>query len=147
MKERIKLHNLCIDRVVIQSELKYLIGAKIVNLKCQVFGGKTGPFPTVKVFRVVRPVAKVQFQVEPDLEPTRQFGPVANTTGVPVLIIWRRRCLILPSKAGTILSRQMFSTYYPLPINGKILAEPIFYASSIVRKSHFSAPYHNRYII
>jgi len=39
----------------------------MVNLEC-------------RVFRVVRPVATVRFQVEPDPEPTREFGPVANTT-------------------------------------------------------------------
>ena len=65
-------------------------------------------------------------------------------TGVPVLTIWRRLCLILPSKAGTILTQQKFSTYYPLWINSEILTEPIFYVSTIVSKSHFSAPYHNR---
>jgi hypothetical protein len=52
----------------------------MVDLKCRVFGGKTGPFPMVLVFRVVRPVATVQFRVEPYLEPTRQIGPVANTS-------------------------------------------------------------------
>jgi len=51
----------------------------MVNLKCRVFGGKTAPFPTVQVFRVVRPVATVRVRVEQDPEPTRQFGPVANT--------------------------------------------------------------------
>jgi len=33
----------------------------------------------VRVFRVVRPVATVRFRVEPYPEPTREFGPVANT--------------------------------------------------------------------
>jgi hypothetical protein len=51
----------------------------MVDLKCRVLGGKTGPFPMVRVFRVVRPVATVRFQVEPYPEPTRQIGPVANT--------------------------------------------------------------------
>ena len=64
---------------MIRSELKYLIGAKIVNLKCRVFGGKTGPMAMVQVFGVVRPVATVRFRVEPYPEPTREFGPVANT--------------------------------------------------------------------
>jgi len=80
VKEGLTLDNLRTDHVMIRSELKYLIGAKIVDLKCQVFGGKTAPFPTVRVFRVVRPVATVQFQVEPNPEPTREFGPVGNTT-------------------------------------------------------------------
>jgi hypothetical protein len=64
---------------MIRSELKYLIEAKIGNLKCRVFDGKTGPFPMVRVFHEVRPVATVGFRVEPYPEPTREFGPVANT--------------------------------------------------------------------
>jgi hypothetical protein len=35
---------------------------------------------TVRVFGVVRPVATVRFRVEPYPEPTREFGPVANTS-------------------------------------------------------------------
>jgi hypothetical protein len=80
VKERLELHNLRTDHVMIQSELKYLIGAKIVSLKCAVFGGKTGPFPMVRVFPVVGPVAMVRFRVEPYPEPTREIGPVANTS-------------------------------------------------------------------
>jgi len=79
VKKRLKLHNLCTDHVVIRSELKYLIGAKMVNFKCLVFDCKTAPFPTVQVFRVVRPVATVRIWVDPDPDPTRQFGPVART--------------------------------------------------------------------
>jgi len=51
-----------------------------VNLKCLVFGGKTGPFPMVLVFHVVRPGAKVRFRVEPAPELNREFRTVANTT-------------------------------------------------------------------
>jgi len=43
------------------------------------FAGKTVPIPTVRVFRVVKPVATVRVRVEPDPEPTREFGTVANT--------------------------------------------------------------------
>jgi hypothetical protein len=64
----------------IRSELKYLIGATIVGLKCRVFGGKTGPFPKVRVVHVVRPMATVRFWVEPFPEPIREIGPVANTS-------------------------------------------------------------------
>ena len=80
MKERVEMHNLRTDHVMIRSELKYLTGGKVVMLKYQVFGGKTGPFPMGRVFRVVRPVATVRFQVEPEPEPTREFELVANTT-------------------------------------------------------------------
>jgi hypothetical protein len=80
VKEQLKLYNLRTDHVMIPSELKYLIWAKNVNLKYRVFGGKTCPFPMVRVFRVVTPVATVRVRVEPYLEPARQFRPVANTT-------------------------------------------------------------------
>jgi len=40
---------------------------------------ETGLKATVRMFRVVRPVAMVRFRVEPDPEPTREFGPIANT--------------------------------------------------------------------
>jgi hypothetical protein len=39
----VTLHNLRIDHVTMHSELKYLIEAKVVRLKCWDFGGKTGP--------------------------------------------------------------------------------------------------------
>jgi len=80
VKERPELHNLRTDHVMIQSDLKFSIGGKVVVLKCRVFGGKTGPFPMGRVFRVVRPVATVRVRVEPEPEPTREFGPVANTS-------------------------------------------------------------------
>jgi hypothetical protein len=80
VKEGLKLDNLHTDHVMIQSELKYIIGAKIVDLKCRDFGCKTAPFPMVQVFRVVRPGATVRVRVEPNPEPTREFQPVANST-------------------------------------------------------------------
>ena len=80
MNERVEQHNLSTDHVMIQSELKYLIGGKVVMLKCQVFGGKTCPFPVGRVFCVVRTVATVGFQVKLEPEPTWEVGPVANTT-------------------------------------------------------------------
>jgi len=81
VKEGLKLHDLRIDHVMIRSELKYLIGAQVVRLKCRVFAGKTGPIPRVRVFCVVKPVATVRVLVEPDPELTREFGTVANTNG------------------------------------------------------------------
>ena len=50
-----------------------------MNLQWLGFGGKTVPFPTVRVIQVVRPVVTVRFWFEPHPEPSRQFGPVANT--------------------------------------------------------------------
>jgi len=77
--EQLELHNLRTDHVMIRSELKHLIGGNVVMLKCRVFGGKTGPFPMGRVFRVVRRGATVRFQVEPEPEPTREFGPIGIT--------------------------------------------------------------------
>jgi len=57
VNERVDLHNLHTDHVMIRSELKYLIGGKVVMLKCQVFRGKTGPFPVGWGCRVIRPIA------------------------------------------------------------------------------------------
>jgi hypothetical protein len=79
VKEQVQLHNLHTDHIMIRSELNYVIGGKVVMLKCRILGGKTGPFPVARVFRVVRPIATVQIQVEPDPQPTRDFGPVAIT--------------------------------------------------------------------
>jgi len=50
VQERLELHILRTDHVTIRSGLKYLIGAKVVVLKCRAFGGKTGPIATVRVF-------------------------------------------------------------------------------------------------
>jgi len=82
----LNLNNLCTDHVMIRSELKYLIGATIVNLKCRVFGGKTGTFPMGRVFHVVRPVATVRFRVEPFPQPAREFGPIANSSHVQLTL-------------------------------------------------------------
>jgi hypothetical protein len=52
-------------------------------LKCRDFGGKTGQCPVGRVVRVITPVTTVRLWVEPDLEPTQEFGPVANTISMP----------------------------------------------------------------
>jgi hypothetical protein len=67
---------------MIRSELKYLIGGQVVMSKCWVFGGKPGPCPVGRGICVVRPVATIRFRVEPELEPTRDFGPIAHTAYV-----------------------------------------------------------------
>ena len=88
VNERLELHNLCTDHVMMRSLLKYLIGGNGVMLKCRVFGGKTGPFPMGPVIRVVRSVAMVQIRVELEPEPTWEFGPVAYTNGVHPGLRW-----------------------------------------------------------
>jgi hypothetical protein len=50
MKELVKEANVRIHHVMIRSELKYLIGGKVVRLKCQGIGHKPGPIATVWVF-------------------------------------------------------------------------------------------------
>jgi hypothetical protein len=64
-KESLKLHNLCTDHVTIRSELRYIIGAKIVDLKCRVFGGN----------QLQRSTAGS----EPDPALDREFGSFGNT--------------------------------------------------------------------
>jgi len=54
----------------------------------RVFGGKTGPFPVGRVFHVVRTVATVQCRVEPEQEPTRDFGPVAISVEPDNVKVW-----------------------------------------------------------
>jgi len=62
-------------------------------LKCRVLGGKPGPFPMGPVVNVVRTGTTVQIRVEP----TREFGPFANTQ-------WRRQPQILqPMSAKCII--------------------------------------------
>ena len=65
VKEGLNLHNLHTDYVTIRSELRYLIGAKIVDIECRVFGENT--------FQRSRSGSK------PDPESNREFRPVANT--------------------------------------------------------------------
>jgi hypothetical protein len=48
--ERLKPHNLPIVHVMVRSELEYLIGGKVVRLKCRVIWGKTSPISVVLVF-------------------------------------------------------------------------------------------------
>ena len=70
MKEGLKLHNLPTDHVTIRSELRYFIGAKIVDLICRVFGEN--------------PLQRSGSGLELDPELNREFGPVANTTQTPL---------------------------------------------------------------
>jgi len=54
---------------MIKSELTYLIGAKIVDLKCRVFGGRTGPMAKVRVFFWYDPLQWFGSGSNPDPEP------------------------------------------------------------------------------
>ena len=93
MKELVKLHNLRTDHVTIRSELKYLIGAKVVRLKCRVYDVKTGPIATVRVFVWQDPLQWFGSGFDPDPQPTCEFGTVANTRscqcGLAILYIVR----------------------------------------------------------
>jgi len=82
VKEGLKLQNLRTDHVTIRSELRYLIGATIVDLKCQGFGEN--------------PLQRSGSGLEPDPEPNRGIGPVANTTlhmHLEVIIKWTEKCI------------------------------------------------------
>ena len=74
MKDHLKLHLLHIYHIVIRSELKYLIGVKVLSLrKCgtgQKTAGSVG-FGGVRFFDGVKPVAtvSVRFQPGPGTEP------------------------------------------------------------------------------
>jgi hypothetical protein len=65
MKEGMKLHISRIDYVTIRSELKYLIGARNGDFEERVLCGN--------------PLQRSGSGSEPDPEPNRAFGPVANT--------------------------------------------------------------------
>jgi hypothetical protein len=125
VKEELKLDNLRTDHVMIRSELKYLIGAKIVDLKCRVFGGKTAPFPTVRVFGVVRHLETVRFRVDLNQEPTREFGAVANTSCTTLchaLLEWQYDNGIAPKDSKSKLkanSRDHFNFINYLNDSGK----------------------------
>jgi len=62
----------------------------------------------------------------------------SRMTSVLVLTIWRRDGGTLTFKNCTVLTLEMCSTYYLLPIRSEILGDPILYTSSIVRMCHFS---------
>jgi hypothetical protein len=59
----------------------------------------------VRVFCVVRPVGTVRFRVEPDLESTQEFWPVANT----------REQLFVANMTGLIASEEY---YAETPLSG-----------------------------
>jgi len=87
--ERLELHNLRTNHVTLQSELKYLIGGKGVMLKCLAVGGKTGPFWMGRGVPVVTPITMIRFRVELDPEATREFGAVANTHCLQLVIRYK----------------------------------------------------------
>jgi len=108
VKERLKQHKLHINHVMIQSELRYLIGAKIVNLKCGVSSGKTGPCPMVPVLHVVRPIAIVQFRAEPEPEPELEWEP-EPTGNLDQLLT------LTPARTTSIYSMYIIYDYHQLP--------------------------------
>lgn len=68
------------DQARIRLDLRFFIGAPIVNMPCPVVGVKSGPFPMGQVFRGVKPVASFRFQVKLEPELNREIGTLANTT-------------------------------------------------------------------
>jgi len=78
IKEWQTLHNLHIDKVVIQLELRYLIVAEIINIKYCVFIGKTGPTPIIRIFQSMRVVESHLVWVGQEPEPNWNIGQDAN---------------------------------------------------------------------
>lgn len=91
VKVRPKLHNICIDHVTIQSELRYWIRVKDVWLKCWVICSTTSLIPMVWDFWVAKHAAAVRILVEPESEPNWNFGSIAFTISCPRLFPW---CLL-----------------------------------------------------
>jgi hypothetical protein len=65
LKERPKLHNLRIQHVMIRSELKYLIGAKLLGLQKPGLEVETGPNANGPDFSCGKTVAAVRFRIQP----------------------------------------------------------------------------------
>ena len=79
---------------------------------------------------------------------SRPFDTCSSTmTDILAFTVWKRYNCILSLNAGKIVTPQMFAIHYQRPISGINLAEYRLFSSSIVRKSHLSAPLYNRYII
>ena len=86
MKERLKLHNLRIDYVVIQSELKNLIGARNVDFEERVLCGN--------------PLQLFSSGLESDPEPTQKSGPIANTSVSGASTLCSLLCLAIDYRIG-----------------------------------------------
>ena len=80
MNEHQKLHLLHIYHIVIQSELKYLFGARVPSLQKYGTGQKTVGSLGFSFWIRYNPVQRFQFGCNPDLELNRQFRTVANAT-------------------------------------------------------------------
>jgi len=66
--------------LIIWSQVTYWIHAKVVRFKRQVIGGKTGPITTVGVFGIGKHAATVHIPLEPEVDPTYEFGIIVNAT-------------------------------------------------------------------
>jgi len=88
VKKRLDLHNLHTDHIMIQSELKYLIGGKVVMLKCPVLCGN--------------PLQRFGSGLEPDPEPNQEFGPLGNTRCIQehVRMLWQSLTALCKASGG-----------------------------------------------
>jgi hypothetical protein len=66
-----------------KSELKYILGPKVVMLKYHVVGGKTGPFTKVRVFVWQSPLQWFISGLNPNPEPFWWVGTIADTINDP----------------------------------------------------------------
>jgi hypothetical protein len=79
VKEKVKLDTLHLEHVTIQSELRYLIGAQVVRLKCQVVGGKPAQWQRSRFLGWYNELPRSGSGYEPDPPPSRDLPPIANT--------------------------------------------------------------------
>jgi len=144
VKERQKLHNVLIDHVMIWSELRYIIGAKIVNSKCQVLCGNASPFQMVWVLRLVIPVATVWFRRNWNQNWPRKLDPLLTlywaASGSHLwcsrdhkgLIQWLGGCT-----AVLCLMLTMTFTWSELQTRGLVVRSRTFWMWRYGRKCHF----------
>jgi len=80
VKEHLKLHTLGIYHIVIRSELKYLIGAKVRSWQKCGTSQRTAGLVRCSFSMWSNLLPGFKSGSDPDPEPNRQFGTVANTT-------------------------------------------------------------------
>jgi len=93
VEEHAKLHVLRIYHIVIQSELKYWIGAKVLSWRNCETGQKTAGSVLFGLLIGLNPLHWCPFGSNPDLEPNCRFGTVANSNYNKVEVIRWYGCM------------------------------------------------------
>ena len=107
------------DQARIRLDLRFFIGAPIVNMPCPVVGVKSGPFPMGQVFRGVKPVASFRFQVKLEPELNREIGTLANTTAASMNYYW------LGTWLGEVLGQAQILVDDPASLEGPALQDVV----------------------